>query len=148
MSFTEKLQEGIAKWFVEIAIATATALVVLIADFIVPDSVLEAIGRVASGRIVLGLVMIVIIVSGTLFYLWPRLRFDRGSGSYVDKKGTHYCPVCLVDRRKRMPMLEAESGWWCFKCKQAYGNPNYKAPPPTAPIRAVRRSWLWGDRPY
>jgi len=25
----------------------------------------------------------------------PHLRFDKRSGTYADKHGTRYCPVCL-----------------------------------------------------
>src|SRR5260221_10741876 len=110
MSFAEKLQESAAKYVFEICIAVATVVGIAIVDFLVPDRVLDQIGRNASGRLVLGLCLALAICVATLFYLWPRLRFEKASGTYADRKGTHYCPVCLVDRRKRMPMLEKESG--------------------------------------
>lgn len=146
MSIGKRLLEGAAGRAAELAVLGALAVLVAAADVLLPDEVLEGLGQYASGRLVLSLAAVVVFLL-VVIVLAQRLRYDERTGTFIGRGATRYCVTCVVDRRRRMPLQRVPSGWWCYRCKQEYLDPDYQAPP-APPARRVRSSWLWGDRPY
>ena len=147
MVLVDKLRELIAKNIAETSLAivlSALAGVALFADLLLPQTAFEALGRIATGRIMLGLFLALLGLLAWVVYLHPRLRFDKRSGSYLHvKTGLRYCTKCKIELRLKSPMKEANdgSGWRCQVCANWYVNPEYKEPPP-APVKRDPHGWM------
>lgn len=144
--FAARVLEGAGRHLGEIIITTSAVAAFAAADWLLPDAVLEAVGRVASGRVVLGLVLAIVVLLALLIYRSAGLKYDRRLGTFADRSGTRYCPRCYVDRRRRMPLREYPKSWWCYTCSEEYSNPDKPADP--APARRMVSGGIggWLDR--
>ena len=147
MPLMDKLKEVSAKYIAEtllmIALTTLGAIAIF-ADQMLPQSAFEALGSLATGRIMLGLCLVVLMLIAWVIYLHPRLVFDKRVGAFFHPKtGLYYCQRCRITKRLNSPMLEREEhrGWTCPSCGLRYDNPDFKEPPPP-PSRGGRNSWM------
>lgn len=98
MPLVDKPQEATAKYIAEIALGfvlSGLAAIGFFADLLLPPESLEAIGRIATGRILLGLCLLLLALIAWNIYLRPRLKFVRRVGAFVDKSGVYYCVIGL-----------------------------------------------------
>ena len=123
MPLADKLLEAAARYIVEIVLTFAAGLataIAVFADQLIPAAVLEGLGTHATGRIVLGLCLVLLVLIAWVIYLHPRLVFDRRSGTYVHPKtGARYCSKCRLTKRLRSPLRDwgKDEGWQCPACE-------------------------------
>jgi hypothetical protein len=147
MPLVDKLQEAAAKYIAEIVLGfmlSGLAAIALLADWLLPPSAFEALGSFATGRIALGLCLLILGLLAWIIYLHSRLIFDRRAGAFRHARtGLYYCAKCLVEKRVRSPMKERKEsrGWQCPACHLIYDNPDYKEPP-EPPVRRSRNAWM------
>jgi len=147
MALADKLQEGAAKYLGEIVLAfvlSGLTAIGVFADQLLPPEVFEAIGTIATGRILLTLCLVLLALVAWVIYLHPRLAFDRESGAYVNpKSGVRYCTKCRAEKRLRVPMRDWPdgSGWQCPACQRFYYDSTHKRPTQPAK-RAHGKNWV------
>lgn len=134
----EKIKEQLAKYLAESILGLAGLVAMAIAayaDQLFPTAAIESLGRVATGKIVLGMALVIALLFAWIIYLHPRLRFDERTGTLMAKGATtRYCHVCKIDRKGRIPLLTQENGWLCRICGHFFVNPDWKPKPDPRPM--------------
>ncbi len=143
----DKLREAVAKYIAEIAVGLALSVLAAVAfwaDYFLPPTIFETLGRYASGKVILALFLIILALVAYIVYVRPRMVFDRRVGAFYNaKSGLYFCSKCKLEKKMRVPLAGREdaSCWTCPVCRQNYSNPSYKSPP-AEPQRRIRSNWV------
>lgn len=139
---TTTIKEHLAKRTAETLLGLVLLGLLLVAglvDSLLPLDLIEWLGSLVIGRILLALVLVIAAIIAWLVYLHPRFVYDGKSGTYIDSRTSiRYCAMCRVEKRVNAPMVQLSATtrrmWKCVVCRNVFDEPPGQPPePPTEP---------------